>query len=109
MVDAQGITLGMIVAPADRHDSPLLGEILDASLKAPTELPDMLVASTSAAPTTQNLTGEPLSRGPWPGGIVPGHAPSGPAEGPVRVFRESPVKLTMVQGPSTRRLCRCWA
>jgi len=29
-VDAEGIPLGTITAPANRHDSPLLGETLDA-------------------------------------------------------------------------------
>jgi hypothetical protein len=40
MVDAEGIPLGVVAAPANRHDSPLLGETLDASLKASTELPE---------------------------------------------------------------------
>jgi len=40
MVDAEGIPLGVVAAPANRHDSPLLGETLDASSKASTELPE---------------------------------------------------------------------
>ena len=39
VVDAQGIPLGTIAAPADRHDSPLLGETLDA-LEALGPLPE---------------------------------------------------------------------
>jgi transposase len=39
VVDAEGIPLGIVVAPANRHDSPLLGESLDA-LEALGELPD---------------------------------------------------------------------
>ena len=39
VVDAEGIPLGIVVAPANRHDSPLLGETLDA-LEALGELPD---------------------------------------------------------------------
>src|SRR5918993_3561945 len=30
-VDAKGIPLGVVSAPANRHDSPLLGETLDAA------------------------------------------------------------------------------
>jgi transposase len=40
MVDAEGIPLGVVAAPANRQDSPLLGETLDASSKASTELPE---------------------------------------------------------------------
>jgi transposase len=39
VVDARGIPLGSIVAPANRHDSPLLEETLD-TLKPLGELPD---------------------------------------------------------------------
>ena len=39
VVDGEGIPLGIVVAPANRHDSPLLGESLDA-LEALGELPD---------------------------------------------------------------------
>jgi transposase len=39
VVDAEGIPLGVVVAPANRHDSPLLGETLD-TLEALGELPD---------------------------------------------------------------------
>jgi hypothetical protein len=39
VVDARGIPLGTVVAPANRHDSPLLGATLDA-LKPLRELPD---------------------------------------------------------------------
>ena len=39
VVDAEGIPLGIVVAPANRHDSPLLGETLDV-LEALGELPD---------------------------------------------------------------------
>jgi hypothetical protein len=40
MVDAEGIPLGVAAAGANRHDSPLLGETLDACSKASTELPE---------------------------------------------------------------------
>jgi transposase len=40
VVDAEGIPLGIVVAPANRHDSPLLGETLDTSLETLGELPD---------------------------------------------------------------------
>jgi hypothetical protein len=40
-VDAQGVPLGTITAPANRHDSPLLGETLDA-LKALGPMPEQL-------------------------------------------------------------------
>jgi len=39
VVDAEGIPLGIVVAPANRHDSPLLGETLDA-VEVLGELPD---------------------------------------------------------------------
>lgn len=39
VVDANGIPLGTVVAPANRHDSPLLGATLDA-LRPLGELPD---------------------------------------------------------------------
>jgi hypothetical protein len=38
-VDADGIPLGIICAPANRHDSPLLAETLD-SVEAPGPLPE---------------------------------------------------------------------
>src|SRR3954471_2439100 len=39
MVDAQGIPLGVVAAPANRHDSPLLAPTLEA-VEASTELPE---------------------------------------------------------------------
>lgn len=39
MVDAEGIPLGVVAAPANRHDSPLLVETLQAA-EASTELPE---------------------------------------------------------------------
>jgi Transposase DDE domain len=39
-VDAKGIPLGTIIAPADRHDSPLLGETLLNTLKALDPMPE---------------------------------------------------------------------
>lgn len=39
-VDADGIPLGTIVAPANRHDSPLLAETLDAATEALGPLPE---------------------------------------------------------------------
>jgi transposase len=41
VVDAEGIPLGAIAAPANRHDSPLLGETLD-TMKALGELPERM-------------------------------------------------------------------
>ncbi|MCA1729188.1 MAG: IS5 family transposase [Actinobacteria bacterium] len=41
LVDANGISLGAIAAPANRHDSPLLGETLD-SLEAVGALPERM-------------------------------------------------------------------
>ncbi len=39
-VDAQGIPLGVITAPANRHDSPLLADTLDAVVEALGPLPE---------------------------------------------------------------------
>src|SRR5947209_2569856 len=39
MVDAEGIPLGVVAAPANRHDSPLLSKRLEAA-EASTELPE---------------------------------------------------------------------
>ncbi len=39
-VDAEGIPLGTITAPANRHDSPLLGETLDAVAEALGPMPE---------------------------------------------------------------------
>jgi IS5 family transposase len=41
LVDAKGIPLGAVAAPANRHDSPLLDETLD-SLEALGELPEQM-------------------------------------------------------------------
>jgi transposase len=41
VVDAEGIPLGAIAAPANRHDSPLLGETLD-TMEALGELPERM-------------------------------------------------------------------
>jgi IS5 family transposase len=43
VVDANGIPLGTIAAPANRHDSPLLGETLD-TLEMVGELPEQMSA-----------------------------------------------------------------
>jgi hypothetical protein len=40
LVDAQGIPLGAVAAPANRHDSPLLGETLDSVEEILGELPE---------------------------------------------------------------------
>jgi transposase len=40
MVDAEGIPLGVVAAPANRHDSPLLGETLERSMGSSIELPE---------------------------------------------------------------------
>jgi hypothetical protein len=52
MVDAEGTPLGVVAAPANRHDSPLLGETL-ARVDGSIELPEQARAFTSTAPTTQ--------------------------------------------------------
>jgi IS5 family transposase len=39
-VDSNGIPLGVVTAPANRHDSPLLGETLDAVVETLGGLPD---------------------------------------------------------------------
>jgi IS5 family transposase len=39
-VDERGIPLGVVTAPANRHDSPLLDETLDHALRTLGELPD---------------------------------------------------------------------
>jgi IS5 family transposase len=39
-VDAKGIPLGTVTAPANRHDSPLLSETLDTVAEALGELPE---------------------------------------------------------------------
>ena len=40
VVDGRGIPLGVVTAPANRHDSPLLDETLDHALQTLGELPD---------------------------------------------------------------------
>ena len=40
VVDGRGIPLGIVTAPANRHDSPLLDETLDHALRTLGELPD---------------------------------------------------------------------
>jgi len=40
VVDGRGIPLGVVTAPANRHDSPLLDETLDHALRTLGELPD---------------------------------------------------------------------
>jgi hypothetical protein len=52
VVDAGGLPLGAIAAPANRHDSPLLGEALDA-LEALGSLPERTRACTWTATTTR--------------------------------------------------------
>ncbi len=50
-VDASGIPLGTIVAPANRHDSPLLAETLDAAAEALGGLPERTSVHLTAATT----------------------------------------------------------
>ncbi len=40
VVDERGIPLGVVTAPANRHDSPLLDETLDHAPRTLRELPD---------------------------------------------------------------------
>jgi transposase len=58
VVDAAGIPMGCVTAPANRHDSPLLGETLDA-LGALGEMPDRvrvhLDRAYDSAPTRREL------------------------------------------------------
>lgn len=51
-VDADGIPLGVLVAPANRHDSPLLTETLDA-LAALRPLPEQARVHLDRAATTR--------------------------------------------------------
>jgi hypothetical protein len=60
MVDAEGIPLGVVAAGANRHDSPLLGETLDACSKASTELPEHASVHLDRA-YDSNLTRELLN------------------------------------------------
>ncbi|WP_232203568.1 transposase [Rubrobacter xylanophilus] len=39
-MDARGIPIGSVTAPANRHDSPLLSETLDAVAQTPRGLPE---------------------------------------------------------------------
>jgi transposase len=48
VVDAKGIPLGAVVAPPNRHDSPLLDKTLDA-LEVLGELPEQMSVCTSTA------------------------------------------------------------
>jgi len=50
-VDAEGIPLGTITAPANRHDSPLLGETLDA-LEKLGPMPERVRVHLATAATT---------------------------------------------------------
>jgi IS5 family transposase len=60
MVDAEGIPLGVVAAPANRHDSAPLGKTLDASLKAYTDLPEHASVHLDRA-YDSNLTRELLN------------------------------------------------
>ena len=51
IVDACGIPLGIVIAPANRHDSPLLADTLN-TLQPLGELPEIRQAYISTAPTT---------------------------------------------------------
>jgi transposase len=60
MVDANGIPLGVLSAPANRHDSPLLGPPWRLSLICPSR-----PAFISIRPTTRRSPADFLRRGPW--------------------------------------------
>jgi hypothetical protein len=51
LVDAKGIPLGAVAAPANRHDSPLLDETLD-TLEVLGELPEQMSVHLETAATT---------------------------------------------------------
>lgn len=51
VVDAKGIPLGAVAAPADRHDSPLLDETLD-TLEVLGELPEQMSVHVETAAMT---------------------------------------------------------
>ena len=55
VVDAKGVPLGAVAAPANRHDSPLLDETLD-TLEVLGELPEQMRAYTSTAAMTLALS-----------------------------------------------------
>jgi hypothetical protein len=57
-VDASGIPLGTVTAPANHHDSPLLGETLDAVAESLGGVPERARAYTSTAAT---IRGSPAS------------------------------------------------
>ena len=58
-VDADGIPLGIICAPANRHDSPLLAETLD-SVEAPGPLPEGTSVHLDRGYDSIRLAREPL-------------------------------------------------
>ena len=58
IIDADGILLGAIAAPANRHDSPLLDKILDA-VEALGSLPERM---SSVHLWTAATTRRPLAR-----------------------------------------------
>jgi hypothetical protein len=62
VVDARGIPLGSVIAPANRHDSPLLEATLD-TLEPLAELPDR--ACIWIVPTTRRSPVGFLRRGAW--------------------------------------------
>ena len=51
LVDAKGIPIGTVAAPANRHDSPLLDKTLD-TLEVLGELPEQMSVHTWIAATT---------------------------------------------------------
>jgi hypothetical protein len=52
VVDAKGIPLGAVAAPANRHDSPLLSETLDTLEVLGGELPEQISVHTSTVAMT---------------------------------------------------------
>ena len=62
VVDANGIPLGAIAAPANRHDSPLLDETLD-TLEVLGELPERMSVHLDRGYDSQTIREKPKSRG----------------------------------------------
>lgn len=64
VVDASGIPLGAIAAPANRHDSPLLEQTLD-TMKILGELPERLAYTSTAATTERPHASTCRSEASW--------------------------------------------
>ena len=101
MVEGKGIPLGRVLAPANRHDSPLLAPTLD-KLDGIGPLPDDITVHLDAGDDSQKTRGELAARG------MTGEIARKGAKAPIQAGQRWHVERTNSWHNGFNRLQRCY-